>query len=189
MHNMHDTGYMAENRGIKVHRAAWGKDFQPVSAHGLDDNKMELWFHQTHWRHFLDAVGMCHFLPYTPEHMVDLLRAATGWDVTKQELLDVGVRAATMARAVNLREGFEAEHDALPKRMYGRFRNDNSKTGQPLDQAEVQDAIQRLYRRLGWDEAGVPSREALDRLGIGWVHDAMQPSATTRGSKAELVTA
>jgi aldehyde:ferredoxin oxidoreductase len=189
MHNMHDTGYMAENRGLKVQRQAWGIDFQPVSAHGLDDNKMELWFRQTHWRHFLDAVGMCHFLPYTPEHMVDLVRAATGWDVTKEELLQVGVRAATMARAVNLREGFEAEHDALPKRMYGPFRSDNSRTGKPLDPAEVQDAVRRMYRRLGWDERGVPTRDALEGLGIGWVHDAMQPTEATRGSKAELAIA
>jgi aldehyde:ferredoxin oxidoreductase len=73
--------------------------------------------------------------------------------------------------------------------MYGRFRNDNSRTGQPLDPAEVRDAIHRIYRHLGWDEQGVPSQEALDQLGVGWVHDAMQPSPATRGSKADLVTA
>jgi aldehyde:ferredoxin oxidoreductase len=189
MHNMHDTGYGAENRGVKVLREAWGIDAQPVKAHGLDETKMEMWFHQTHWRHFLDAVGMCHFLPYTPDHMVELTNAATGWDVDKKELLDAGIRAATMARAVNLREGFTAEHDELPKRMFGGFRNDNSATGKAMDESEVEATKAWFYRKAGWSADGVPSRESLEALGIGWVHDAMQPTEGTTGSKAALVTA
>ena len=189
MHNMHDTGYGAENRGVKILREAWGIDAQPVKAHGLDETKMEMWFHQTHWRHFLDAAGMCHFLPYTPEHMVELTNAATGWDVDKRELLDAGIRAATMARAVNLREGFTAEHDELPKRMFGRFRNDNSATGKAMDEGEVEATKEWFYRKSGWDADGVPSRESLEALGIGWVHEAMQPNDATKGSKAALVTA
>jgi aldehyde:ferredoxin oxidoreductase len=189
MHNMHDTGYGAENRGVKILRESWGIDAQPIKAHGLDETKMEMWFHQTHWRHFLDAVGMCHFLPYTPDHMVDLVNAATGWDVDKRELLDAGIRAATMARAINLREGFTAEHDELPKRMFGGFRNDNSPTGKAMDEAEVDGAVAWIYRRHGWDEQGVPTQAGLEELGVGWVHEAMQPNEASRGSKAALVIA
>jgi aldehyde:ferredoxin oxidoreductase len=189
MHNMHDTGYGAENRGVKILRESWGIDAQPIKAHGLDETKMEMWFHQTHWRHFLDAVGMCHFLPYTPDHMVELVNAATGWDVDKRELLDAGIRAATMARAINLREGFTAEHDELPKRMFGGFRNDNSPTGKAMDEAEVDGAVAWIYRRHGWDEQGVPTQAGLEELGVGWVHEAMQPNEASRGSKAALVIA
>jgi aldehyde:ferredoxin oxidoreductase len=189
MHNMHDTGYGAENRGVKILRESWGIDAQPIKPHGLDETKMEMWFHQTHWRHFLDAVGMCHFLPYTPDHMVDLVSAATGWDVDKRELLDAGIRAATMARAINLREGFTAEHDELPKRMFGGFRNDNSPTGKAMDEAEVAGAVAWIYRRHGWDEQGVPTQAGLEELGVGWVHGAMQPNEASRGSKAALVIA
>ena len=83
----------------------------------------------------------------------------------------------------------DASEDKLPKRFYGRFRNDNSATGQPLDESEVDDAIHRVYKRIGWDEQGVPTRESLERLGIGWVHDAMAPTAATIASKRELVFA
>jgi aldehyde:ferredoxin oxidoreductase len=189
MHNMHDTGYMREGRGLQIHRDAWGIEAKPIEAHGLDDNKLELWFHQTHFRHFLDVVGMCHFLPYTPDHMVQLVNAATGWDVTKQDILDAGVRAATMARAVNLREGYDDTADNLPKRVYGRFRNDNSATGKPMDPREVEEAIHKVYARHGWDEHGVPTRDSLAKLGIEWVADKMAPTPETKASKKELVLA
>jgi aldehyde:ferredoxin oxidoreductase len=189
MHNMHDSGFLKEGRGHKVLREAWGIEAAPVDAHGLDDNKMEMWFHFTHWRHFLDAVGMCHFLPYTPDHLVTLVNSATGWELSKQDLLDAGVRAATMARAVNLREGYAHDADSLPKRLYGGFRNDNSSTGKPLDPSEVEDAIGRVFKRMGWDDQGVPTRESLDRLGVGWVYDVMKPTTETIDSKKELVFA
>ena len=189
MHNAHDTGYLKEGRSLQVLLDAWGIEATPISAHGLADNKLDIWFHQTHWRHFLDAVGMCHFLPYTPEHMVELVNAATGWEMTKQDLLDTGIRAATMARAVNLREGFDADHDKLPKRMYGGFRNDNSATGLPMDENEMNTAVHKIYARMGWDVNGVPTADALEKLGIGWVADAMKPTAETSTSKKELVLA
>jgi aldehyde:ferredoxin oxidoreductase len=150
---------------------------------------MEIWFHQTHYRHFLDAVGMCHFLPYTPEQMVELVNAATGWNVTNQELLDTGVRAATMARAINLREGYDGDADSLPKRVYGGFRNNNSATGKPMDPVEVKSAVGKLYAKMGWDTQGVPTATALGKLGIAWVADVMAPTAQTRQSKRELVLA
>jgi aldehyde:ferredoxin oxidoreductase len=189
MHNMHDSGFLKEGRGHKVLREAWGIEAKPIDQHGLDDNKMEMWFHFTHWRHFLDVVGMCHFLPYTPEHLVELVNSATGWDTTKQELLEAGVRAHTMARAINLREGYDHDSDVLPKRMYGRFRNDNSATGKPLDANEVDDAIHKVFQRIGWDDRGVPTQQTLEKLGIDWVAGAMQPTPESKVSKKELVFA
>jgi len=189
MHNMHDTGFQREGRGHKIMRESWGIKAEPVQAHGLDDNKMEIWYHFAHWRHFLDVVGMCHFLPYTPEHLTQLVSAATGWDVTKEELLETGIRAATLARAVNLREGYTHDADVLPKRMYGGFRNDNSPTGKAMDAAEVEDAIQRVFRRAGYDTEGRPTAATLSKLGIAWVSEAMQSSPATVETKRELVFA
>ena len=189
MHNAHDTGYIKEGRGLQVMRDAWGIEAKPIEAHGFDDNKLDIWWHQTHFRHFLDVVGMCHFLPYTPDHMVQLVNSATGWEVTKQDILDAGIRASTMARAVNLREGYDDSADTLPKRVFGPFRNDNSATGKPMDPNETRQAIRKVYARYGWDEHGVPTKDALSRLGIDWVAEKMQPTAETKASKKELVLA
>jgi aldehyde:ferredoxin oxidoreductase len=189
MHNIHDTGYLREGRGLQVLRDAWGIEAKPVEAHGFDDNKLDIWWHQTHFRHFLDVVGMCHFLPYTPDHMVQLVNSATGWNVTKQDILDAGVRAATLARAVNVREGYDDAADNLPKRVYGGFRNDNSATGKPMDPDATRQAIRKTYTRYGWDEHGIPTRDALAKLGIEWVAEKMASTAETRASKKDLVLA
>jgi aldehyde:ferredoxin oxidoreductase len=94
-----------------------------------------------------------------------------------------------MARAVNLREGYDDSADNLPKRVFGGFRNDNSATGKPMDPREVEQAIHKVYARYGWDERGVPTKEALAKLGVEWVAEKMAPTAQTRASKKELVLA
>jgi aldehyde:ferredoxin oxidoreductase len=38
--------------------------------------------------------------------IIEALRAATGWDITLDELQQVGERATNLARLFNLREGF-----------------------------------------------------------------------------------
>ena len=98
--------------------------------------------------------------------MVSVVNGMTGWDVDINEIFEVGQRAATMARLFNLREGIDSGQDVLPKRFYGPFRNDNSATGKPLDEAETAKAVTWHYRRNGWDENGVPSSETLKQLGI-----------------------
>jgi aldehyde:ferredoxin oxidoreductase len=165
MHNMHDTAYVADNPGFK--RIREFKDFQPINVHGFDDNKVDLFVHHSTWRHFLDSVGLCHFLPYSPSQMVGVVNGMTGWDTDIWELLEVGKRAATLARLYNLREGFTDKDDALPKRFYKEFRNNNSATGKPLDEAEVDKARVAYYKAMGWDEHGVPTKETLESMGLG----------------------
>ena len=42
---------------------------------------------------------------YGPEQATAIVKAVTGWDVTLQELLEVGERRVNMMRAFNAREG------------------------------------------------------------------------------------
>lgn len=164
MHNMHDTVFGAE--GPALNRVREYGDFQPVQPHGFDENKLQLHFHQTTWRHFCDSVGLCHFLPYSPTQMVDVVNGMTGWDTGIHELLDVGKRTATLSRLYNLREGLDESTDTLPKRFYGAFRNDNSVTGKAMDQSETEAALKWHYRANGWDDHGVPTSETLEQLGL-----------------------
>ncbi|HEY8476915.1 MAG TPA: aldehyde ferredoxin oxidoreductase family protein [Chloroflexota bacterium] len=170
-HNMHDTIYASETPFL--HRLRDFKDFKTIDVHGYDENKLEVWFHHTTWRHFLDCVGMCHFLPYPPKELAKAIRALTGWDVDHWELLQVGERGATMARVYNLREGLGPETDAMPKRFFKEFRNNNSATGKPLDPDALRAAQQWYYRKMGWDERGVPTPERLKALGIEWTQEAL----------------
>jgi aldehyde:ferredoxin oxidoreductase len=165
MHNMHDTVFGAESPALD--RIRQYGDFQPVQAHGFDENKLQLWFHQTTWRHFLDSVGLCHFLPYSPSQMTEVVNAMTGWQTDIWELLEVGKRSATLAQLFNVREGLTPQDDALPKRFFDGFRNDNSATGKPLDPAEVEQARQWYFGKMGWSDRGAPTDAELERLGLG----------------------
>ena len=71
-----------------------------------------------------------------------------------------------MARLFNLREGFTAEDDRLPKRVMEAF------TEGPLEGIEITEeafnwAKQRYYELMGWDpQSGEPTDECLRELGL-----------------------
>ena len=176
MHNMHDT--VAANEGPFMERMReYNPNFQTIKPHGFDENKLELHWAFTTWRHFTDSVGLCHFLPYSPKQMVSVVNGMTGWDTDVNELFEQGRRTATIARLYNLREGLDSSTDTLPKRFFERFRNDNSATGVPMDEAATNDALKWHYRRNGWDENGVPTPETLKELGLEQYADALAAKA------------
>jgi aldehyde:ferredoxin oxidoreductase len=176
MHNMHDTAFV--NEGAPLNRIRdFNADLQPQPAHGLTDEKLKLLFYQSNFRHFEDSVGMCHFLPYGPKQMADVVQAITGWETTVEDVQRWGERGATLARVFNTREGFTAADDTLPKRFFERFRNDNSATGQPLDEAEFSEGLRKYYALMGWSPEGIPTDQKLDELGVGWAAEAMAAKA------------
>ena len=108
-----------------------------------------------------NAAGICIFLAYDDEQTLDIMKAVTGWDLTDEELHTIAQRGHTLARLFNIREGFTREDDVLP----ARFREDL-----PMHKGltlEYQDQfVQEYYQRQGWDEAGVPTAERIDELGV-----------------------
>jgi aldehyde:ferredoxin oxidoreductase len=171
MHNIHDTAYTKE--GSSLEKLRLFGDFDPMPATELSDEKMELFFHHANWRHFLDCVGMCHFVPYDAEQLRDLVNACTGWDTDIWELLRVGELGSTMARAVNIKFGLGAETDTLPERFFRKF--NKTKKGEPLDREEWRAAKRQYCEQMGWDpETGVPQLERLEELGVGWISEAMK---------------
>jgi aldehyde:ferredoxin oxidoreductase len=168
MHNLHDTVVEGEGPALDKLRA-FSPDLHPVPATVLNKDKLQLYYHQTNHRHFLDCAVMCFFLPYTPEQMVDLMNAVTGWDMDLQEIQAVGERTVTLSRVFNLREGFTAEDDRLPKRFFEKFIQGEPRTAKPLNPVDFEWARTHYYRMMGWDAAtGVPTTDTLGRLGIDW---------------------
>ena len=63
------------------------------------------------WNSAEKVLGLCFFGPaprsfIQVDDVVGAVRAATGWDVTVDELLEIGERAVNLARLFNVREGF-----------------------------------------------------------------------------------
>jgi aldehyde:ferredoxin oxidoreductase len=121
-----------------------------------------------------NVLGMCNFLPYSDEQIAQLLEASTGWKCSTWELMKGAERALTLARAFNAREGFTAENDTLPKRMFEDVGTEDS-MGRPIDPESLKESVVLYYGMMGWDpKTGQPTRAKLEELGIGWVHTVLE---------------
>ncbi|MBI4296945.1 MAG: hypothetical protein HY676_00250 [Chloroflexi bacterium] len=115
---------------------------------------------------FEDSLGVCRFTVRTDvDRLAKALNAATGWDFTLQDAMDMGRRTVNMMRVYNLRCGITKEMDA-PSPRYSSIPSDGPSQGRNV--APHWEGMLRLYYRLmGWDEAtGKPLPETLKALGL-----------------------
>ena len=145
-----------------------------------DATKVEFARRTQHVYSMMDSVNLCHFVwgpswqLYGPEQIVKMIQAVTGWDVTIEELLEVGERRVNMMRAFNAGEGITREQDALSEKFFMRPLQGGPTDGWKVDQAAFEKALTEYYRQCGWDEEpGNPTRDTLTRLGLDWVADRM----------------
>lgn len=128
------------------------------------------------WSYLNDSLVLCSFVPYRHRRTLEIMAAVTGWDTSILEALRIGERAVTMARAFNLREGFTTADDTLPQR-YFQPRTSGALSETALDPTAFSEAIHCFYRMMGWDsETGVPTREKLHELELGWVAEKLADS-------------
>jgi aldehyde:ferredoxin oxidoreductase len=137
----------------------------------------------TQWMYsLLDSLVLCHFVfgpawqVYGPGQIVEVVQAVTGWDISLEELLEVGERRVNMMQAVNAREGIDQLEPPLPPRFFEPL-PDGPSQGLTLDKAKLQEAIAAYYQMAGWDlENARPSRSKLETLKLGWVADLLEGS-------------
>ncbi|MBP1688798.1 MAG: Aldehyde ferredoxin oxidoreductase [Deltaproteobacteria bacterium] len=94
------------------------------------------------------------------------INAATGWDKSNDEYLEIGHRILALRHAFSLREGIDPRSIRLPDRVVGK---PPVKDGPPSDMTIDHEALlQDYYRNLEWDPvAGRPSHDRYRRLGLG----------------------
>ncbi|HOT91856.1 MAG TPA: aldehyde ferredoxin oxidoreductase C-terminal domain-containing protein, partial [Anaerolineae bacterium] len=111
---------------------------------------------------------LCLFIPWNADELMQMLHAATGWDISLYEYQKIGERALTLARLFNVREGFGPQDDRLAPRSYGPTTSGALAKG-GIDPATLEAAMHTYYGMLGWDrETGIPSREKLEELDVAW---------------------
>jgi aldehyde:ferredoxin oxidoreductase len=115
-----------------------------------------------------NCVPICLFTGWNLADLADMVQAATGWNVTDYELLKVGERAWTLARAFNVRQGLTAEDDVLCARSYGPTTSGALEEG-GIDPDALREAMHTYYAIAGWDrETGVPTEAKLQELDVAW---------------------
>lgn len=142
-------------------------------ARSLSDEKMNQFFILERWNSLEKVVGFCFFGPaprslIQPDDVIAAINAATGWNMTIEEALQIGERATNMARVFNMREGFSRKDDTLPERIFQGLQN-GPLEGKPFPRDEFERALTVLYGLKGWDpETSQPSRERLEALSLSW---------------------
>lgn len=169
-HNIHDQT-MPANSPMTDARAL-GLNIPPLAFNDIGPNKMAFYTVRVNWSSAGNCIGMCNFIPYGFDRMLELMRGVTGWNVNLYEMIKVGERMNTLCRAFNVREGMTAKDDTLPKRFFEQI-GDPTPTTAALDKDAWIEAKQFYYSAMGWTEDGVPTRHKLEELGIGWVYDSM----------------
>jgi aldehyde:ferredoxin oxidoreductase len=146
---------------------------QPMEA--LNAEKVKLAFETQKNYSFLDTASLCQFVwgpawtMYGPDEIVRMARAVTGWDVTIEEVQQVGERRINLMRAFNAREGAGRDQDTLPKKLAQPLKGGAS-DGFFVSKEELETALDTYYELAGWDKTtGNPQPEKLAELGLEWI--------------------
>ena len=126
------------------------------------------WQEMIHY--FDDALGVCAGLssfplkpPYHIHNYPKIISAATGIDMDEEGLKKVYRRNRNMLRAVNVRRGLRRADEVPPE--------DHWKKRFPELEAQLLDAY---YKFKGWDNDGIPKKETLQELDLGYVAEDLE---------------
>ena len=149
---------------------------QPVLS--LSAEKMRMFYILEKVTSFEKVIGYCFFGPAPRsfiqlDEVVESVNAATDWELSLEDILEIGERATNLARVFNAREGFTRADDTLPERLFGPLEN-GALEGEVYPRADFESALTELYRLKGWDpHTGTPTRERLEALSLGWAADLL----------------
>ncbi|MDR3575206.1 MAG: aldehyde ferredoxin oxidoreductase family protein [Anaerolineaceae bacterium] len=124
----------------------------------------------------LDTYCLCQFVwgpawqLYGPQEMAVMLSAATGWDISLEEIMTVGERRLNMLREFNAREGFDRADDILPKKLSKPLQGEGPTAGVAYLPEDLEHYKDVYFNLAGWDsKTGNPTSEKLNSLGLEWI--------------------
>lgn len=117
---------------------------------------------------FTDSLDMCKFSTFAlgPEDYAALYSTFTGFDVSADEILNIGERILTQERYFNQLHGMSRKDDRLPKRFMEVPSPSGPSKGHIIDEVTFNKLIDDYYRKHGWNMDGTVPQERLIQLGI-----------------------
>jgi aldehyde:ferredoxin oxidoreductase len=169
-------GFAVGSRGADHNRSgAYEVDFSPHAdrLHGTPESA-RLAVETEDRAALLDSLILCKFLRGVFSDLfaesADLLGRVAGWDVTAEELRTAARRIVTAKKLFNIREGWTAAEDTLPK----RFLSEGLQLGTPseagLPPERLQTMVQAYYSARGWDREGRVPRSLTESLKLTGLH-------------------
>ena len=129
---------------------------------------------------FTDSAVFCNFTYYgVPQTIAfDFAKAVTGFPITLESWRrETGPRIVTLQRVLLLLGGPDhkwtpIKDDDNPPRFYEPLPSGPYK-GKTTDRELVNTKLRAFYETLGWDERGIPTKETLRRLDLGFLEKAV----------------
>ena len=119
-------------------------------------------------RAYVDSLGLCTVVRgaynFSTSPSPETLLAITGYDFAPH-LMEIGERISNLERMILLREGVTRSDDDLPPRMKQPVPNGPTK-GHLISDEMLDVMLNDYYSLRGWDVAGVPTPQTLERLGL-----------------------
>ncbi len=127
-------------------KAKWVKTFQDLTS-------------------VIDSAGLCLFTSFAlvADDYTDLINAATGYDMTPEEVLTIGERIWNLERIFNIEAGLDPKDDTLPKRFLEEPLPDGPQKGATV---KLNVLLPEYYKVRDWDENGIPTAQKRKELGL-----------------------
>lgn len=162
-HNKSDTYW------LDVGRIEEDLDIGPMDRF-QEEGKAAVVVRHQNWRSVGDALISCFLVNVPVSGLMEMLRAATGWEVSTESILPVGERIFNLKRALNIRWGWSPRDEKLPPFLL-----------QPLEEGgtggyvpDVERLLSDYYRERNWDrESGKPTAEKLLELDLADVAEEL----------------
>ena len=115
------------------------------------------------WRTLYNSLIMCVFCNPPADSVLNLLNAATGWDLKLGNLLPLGERATNLKRLLNRKLGLTAKDDRLPAHLLQPLPDGAAETRVP----DMGVLLPAFYKARGWSpKTGMPTKKKLVELGL-----------------------
>jgi len=126
------------------------------------------------WDALMDTLGICRFVSYKKDAVVEFYKLITGEEASLEELLLVPRRAEALARIYGVLDHLHPPvDDDIPKRWMepegeGPLKDEKAF----ISEEDKVEAIRYYYVLRGWHpELGVPLPETVERLGLDWARE------------------
>jgi aldehyde:ferredoxin oxidoreductase len=148
----------------------WFLEWEPGQQHSVEAAvNIADWNEAMHYVD--DALGICPLLSsfrgqyggkplYHLHNLPELISLATGKELDTEGLWEISRRNRQLVRAINARRGLRRS-DEEPTDEHWALKD--SATGKQL--------LDAYYEFKGWNADGIPAKETLDSLGLGYVGD------------------
>lgn len=150
-----------------------GDEAQPKAV--VSDRCAEYVIASQHTRSLFDALGNCRLqmmeLGFEEEHYAELYALITGRTKTWDELLKISERIWHLTRAFSVRElnGIDRQFDFPPARLTEEPIVGGPNQGHVLSKQDIHNLLTWYYKKRGWNENGIPTKETLLRVGLSEV--------------------